>query len=681
MEPRRSALIVATDEYADPKLRRLRAPVRDAEELGRVLANQAIGAFEVEVLLNEPEYRIRRKLAEFFSSRTLDDLLLVHFSCHGLKDDDGNLYFATPDTEMEHLDSTAVPSEFVNRQMRKSRSRRIALFLDCCYSGAFSRGAMARAGNGVELAERFDGQGQVVITASNAMEYAFEGDELTGEGTPSVFTTALVEGLESGAADRDGDDLVSVDELYDYVYDRVRETTPDQTPSKWTYDLQGDLFIAKNPNPKPVSSAELLTDLREALESPLAGVRLGALGELERVVSGSNARRAAAARLALETLAADDSRSVSDAAAAALAARTSEDTRREAPRGHAPATPTLDEPAPTRAPDPAPTRAPDPAPSQAPTAPTIVEPPKVTVAAEEPSQTRPAWWGPQWPGPQRAAVWLALLSAAILLVSRALSWFHDKHASVYLPTDAAVWLLYPIGVPLCIALAGVVVVRAQSLAALAGGALVALGAGAAVGFHTFGGVLDDSTAAVLTVLGGAAAVAAGIGALAASRTGSIRRGRAASLVSVLGAGLWIAALVAPWADLSGGWLWWVRPGASAGGSGARLGDGGGPSGTLAVAIVTIAVALASAYVLRRSSSHALVITGALTAVGLQTLLFFGALALGLILDPYDELEFRAGTALGLAAGLAIVVAGCLAYRTASRTDAALVEAARATAST
>src|SRR3954447_14328434 len=107
---KRSALIIAADEYEDARLRRLRAPARDAEALARVLADDMIGGFDVEVLQNEPEYSVRRRLAQFFADRTRDDLLLVHFSCHGLKDDDGTLYFATPDTEIEHLDSTAVPS-------------------------------------------------------------------------------------------------------------------------------------------------------------------------------------------------------------------------------------------------------------------------------------------------------------------------------------------------------------------------------------------------------------------------------------------------------------------------------------------------------------------------------------------------------------------------------------------
>ena len=46
---------------------------------------------------------------------------------------------------------------------------------------------------------------RVVVTASSAMEYAFEGDQLTDDHSPrpSMFTSALVEGLATGDADRD----------------------------------------------------------------------------------------------------------------------------------------------------------------------------------------------------------------------------------------------------------------------------------------------------------------------------------------------------------------------------------------------------------------------------------------------------------------------------------------------
>jgi hypothetical protein len=315
---RREALIVAADSYADPKLRALRAPARDAAELARVLGDPEVGDFQVDVSLNEPDHVVRRRLSEFFRDRDRDDLLLLHVSGHGLKDEDGTLYFASSNTAVEHLEATAIPSEFVNRQMTKSRSRRIVLLLDCCFGGAFARGMVHRAGESLAIREEFEGQGRVVLTASRAMEYAFEGESREGDAQPSIFTSAIVKGLASGEADTDGDSRISIDELYDYVYDRVREATPNQTPSKWTFDVQGDLYVARSPfsQPEPVP---LPVELTAALESPFANVRAGAVAELAGLLASADARLAAAARVALEALGQDDSKRVSEAAAGALA--------------------------------------------------------------------------------------------------------------------------------------------------------------------------------------------------------------------------------------------------------------------------------------------------------------------------------------------------------------------------
>ena len=173
----------------------------------------------------------------------------------------------------------------------------------------------------MDIEEQFGGRGRAVITASSAMEYAFEGDELADarEQAPSVFTSALVQGLETGEADRDQDGLVALDELYDYVYDRVRAVTPNQTPGKWTFGVQGELVIARRSRPV-TTPAPLPPELQEAADSPFAGVRAGVVPELARLVRSRHAGLALAARLTLERLADDDSRATSATAAAALAA-------------------------------------------------------------------------------------------------------------------------------------------------------------------------------------------------------------------------------------------------------------------------------------------------------------------------------------------------------------------------
>jgi len=318
-EGTRSALIVASDDYTDPGLRRLRAPASDAQALAGVLRDPQIGGFEARTLLNQPAHEVNLAVEEFFADRRPDDLLLLHFSCHGVKDEDGELYFATANTLLRRLGATAVAADFVNRRMSRSRSRRIVLLLDCCYAGAFERGMTARAGTGVGIEEHFGGRGRAVITASSAMEYAFEGDQLadTQALSPSVFTSALVAGLETGEADRDQDGLVGLDELYDYVYDKVRAATPNQTPGKWTFAVQGDLVIARRARPV-TTPAPLPPELQQAIDSALAGVRAGAVQELAGMLRGRHAGLVLAARLALERLVGDDSRRVAAAATAAL---------------------------------------------------------------------------------------------------------------------------------------------------------------------------------------------------------------------------------------------------------------------------------------------------------------------------------------------------------------------------
>jgi formylglycine-generating enzyme required for sulfatase activity len=317
-EGRRLALVVASSQFSDKTLQQLVAPGQDAADLARVLADATIGGFAVKKLINRPSHEVRREIAVFFANRKRNDLLLLYFSGHGVKDDDGRLYLATTDTERGLLRATAVPATFVNETMTASRSRRQVLILDCCHSGAFARGMVAKGGESVGIHDRFEGRGRVVLTASNATQYAFQEDEIIGEGVRSVFTHHLVHGLETGEADLDGDGWVSLDELYDYVYERVTDETPKQTPGKWIFDLRGEILIARNPRwvVKPV---ELPLELQQAVESPFAGVREGAVRELDRLLQGSHPGLALTAHAALTRLVDDDSRLVSTAAAARLA--------------------------------------------------------------------------------------------------------------------------------------------------------------------------------------------------------------------------------------------------------------------------------------------------------------------------------------------------------------------------
>ena len=324
MTGQRKALIVANDTYEHEALGDLQAPAADAEALGRVLGDPQIGGFAVQVVHNESAHVIQAQIEEVFSESRPDDVLLLHFSGHGLKNDSGELFFAAANTRPNRLGSTAVSADFVQRQMRTSRSRSVVLLLDCCYGGAFAQGVKVRAAGDVNVLDSFPkgrtggGRGRAVITASSAMEFAFEGDRL-GDDQPrraSVFTTALVEGLATGEADRDEDGWISLDELYEYLFDKVREQNPHQTPSR-QFELEGELYLARSRR-RRIRSAPIPADLQRAIADPNMYTRLGAVGELRTRLASDNLPTAAGACEALAELARTDVRLVAEAAAAAL---------------------------------------------------------------------------------------------------------------------------------------------------------------------------------------------------------------------------------------------------------------------------------------------------------------------------------------------------------------------------
>jgi hypothetical protein len=323
MSGQRLALIIANDEYEQAALRDLLAPRADAEALGQVLGDPEIGHFLVQVVRNEPSHVIQAKIEELFSESRSDDLLLLHFSCHGLKSESGELFFAAANTRPKRLESTAVSAEFVQRCMRASRSRSVVLLLDCCYGGAFAQGSRVRAAGDVNVLDSFPqgklggGRGRAVISASSAMEYAFEGDRLAhGQPQrPSLFTSALVEGLATGDADRDEDGWISLDELYDYVFDKVQEQNPHQTPNRQV-DLEGELYLARSP--RLIRPVPIPRDLQAAINDPNIYTRRGAVSELQVRLASDDLPVAAGAYQALAELARNDIQYVAELAAAAL---------------------------------------------------------------------------------------------------------------------------------------------------------------------------------------------------------------------------------------------------------------------------------------------------------------------------------------------------------------------------
>lgn len=195
--------------------------------LGRVPADnlvrlQAPSTEEAQRALIDMNARIRSE-----TGPGRDSLLLVYYSGHA-------------DAEALHLGAERLELSLLKGLVQGSSADFRLLIVDACRSGAITRrkGGRAIAPFPIQWDTELNGQGFAVLTSSAADEDAQESDALKG----SFFTHYLVTGLR-GAADRNDNSIVTLEEAYTYAYQRTLQASSKtlggiQHPT-FLFDLEG----------------------------------------------------------------------------------------------------------------------------------------------------------------------------------------------------------------------------------------------------------------------------------------------------------------------------------------------------------------------------------------------------------------------------------------------------------
>ncbi|KST68224.1 caspase, EACC1-associated type [Mastigocoleus testarum] len=247
------ALLIGVSEY-QKELKPLPAAVNDVEAMRRVLVNPEMGGFaesDIEVLTNPQPQKIRDAIFQLFlANRQKNDLLLFYFSGHGIKDDRGKLYLSSCETHKEYgrlVKPSAIAANYLHENINDSRSQRQVIILDCCFSGAIAQGMTVKDDGNVDLQAQLGGKGRAILTSSSSTQYSFEQEDLE----LSIYTKYLVEGIETGAADKDEDGQISADELHEYARSKVQEASPAMTPKFYPVEEGHKIFLAKSPQDDP----------------------------------------------------------------------------------------------------------------------------------------------------------------------------------------------------------------------------------------------------------------------------------------------------------------------------------------------------------------------------------------------------------------------------------------------
>lgn len=246
------ALLVGVSEYK-PGFQSLPSATKDVVVMQRVLESPELGNFgkNITVLTNPDRQKLEQEIENLFANFCKEDLLLFYFSGHGFVDQNCNLFLATSGTcKRENgtiIRSTAVAASIIQSEMLGSRSEYQVIILDCCFSGAFAKGLTVKDSGKIDIQAALGGKGRAILTSSSSTQYSFQQEGLK----PSIYTQYLVEGIETGAADKDNDGNISADELHQYASEKVQQAAPAMTPQFYPVAEGYRIYLAKSSQNDP----------------------------------------------------------------------------------------------------------------------------------------------------------------------------------------------------------------------------------------------------------------------------------------------------------------------------------------------------------------------------------------------------------------------------------------------
>lgn len=248
--PQSYALVVGISNYEKlPASAQLRFPDRDAESIYTTLISQQGGQFpadHVHVLTDAQatQANILNELENWLPSVTApSDRVLIYFAGHGFISG-GKGYLAPYDIDLHNIPGTAIPMDTLGTLIgTRIQGKWKVLLTDACHSGAITPETDPTQINHLLLDLH---QSIFSLTASRDREQSFEKADL--DGGHGIFTYYVVRGL-AGAADANGDGVVTADELAEYVHDNVRQATDGrQNPTSERGSFDPNMVLAFNPD-------------------------------------------------------------------------------------------------------------------------------------------------------------------------------------------------------------------------------------------------------------------------------------------------------------------------------------------------------------------------------------------------------------------------------------------------
>jgi hypothetical protein len=289
------AVVIDVQKHDDNPRLNLRYANNDGDAVQRILVERAGVKREHLLRISDrgkrpPTLRtLRNELPAFLNKIPAGDTVLVFFSGHGALAK-GELFLVPRDIKVAQAATTCLPLRELRAALKACKADTKCLILDCCHAAGGPQ-AGGEPVTGKQLAEELvtdDLKGVAVLAGCTRKQQSFEWDERRH----GILTYWLCCALEGGA-DKDGDGVVTFDEAYSYVEERVAKTAmavhgKKQTPVRV---LSGDVVgVPVLVRLRPESPVTFCRRLAKHLDLEVRAKKLKRVAVMEMIIDRADQR-------------------------------------------------------------------------------------------------------------------------------------------------------------------------------------------------------------------------------------------------------------------------------------------------------------------------------------------------------------------------------------------------------
>lgn len=231
------ALVIGISKYREEAMPAVKYAVRDAEVLAKYLKNiGGIPRANIKVLTDTAVTKsdLEAYIEDWLARRvSKDSTVFVYYAGHGAPDTENKEAYIVPYEGHPDFPSKLYPLKKMYESLNKLHAREIIVMLDSCFSGTGGRSVTKSGARPlvISIENPVLASGKVnVLAASTGTQISSDYDSAKH----GLFTYFLLRGMR-GEADKNGNGIVELGELYEYVKTNVSEKASlelnrDQTP-------------------------------------------------------------------------------------------------------------------------------------------------------------------------------------------------------------------------------------------------------------------------------------------------------------------------------------------------------------------------------------------------------------------------------------------------------------------